>query len=144
MRNNLYICSAKQQRDLLGTHTNIAYCVSSCGTSAPSSRGCLATISRRVRSLFVHTKRKTCFTMPNNNKQATKAKYSNLFRNIILGTIITVSFFLLYNEYFDGWAFLLEKAIGAILLYLGGKLFYRWNGYDLSMYRNEFRNYGNE
>lgn len=82
MRNNLYICNAKQQQDLLGTHTNIAYCVSSCGTSAPSSRGCLATISRRVRSLFVHTKRKTCFTMPNNNKQATKAKNSNLYAHI--------------------------------------------------------------
>lgn len=82
--------------------------------------------------------------MPNNNKQAMKAKYSNLFRNIILCTIITVSFLLLYNEYFDGWAFLLEKAIGAILLYLGGKLFYRWNGYDLSEYRNEFRTYDNE
>ena len=78
MRNNLYICNAKQQQDLLGTHTNIAYCVSSCGTSAPSSRGCLATISRRVRSLFVHTKRKTCFTMPNNNKQAMKVKNSSL------------------------------------------------------------------
>lgn len=144
MRNNLYICSAKQQRDLLGTHTNIAYCVSSCGTSAPSSRGCLATISKRVRSLFVHTKRKTCFTMPNNNKQAKWAKYSNLFRNIILGTIITVSILLLINEYFEGWAFLLEKAIGATLLYLGGKLFYRWYGYDLDVYRNEFRNYDNE
>lgn len=76
--------------------------------------------------------------MPNNNKQAKWAKYSNLFRNIILGTIITVSFLLLINEYFDGWAFLLEKAIGAILLYLGGNLFYRWIGNDLSEYRNEF------
>lgn len=82
--------------------------------------------------------------MPNNNKLAKWAKYSNLFRNIILGTIITVSLLLLINEYFDGWAFSLEKAIGAALLYLGGKLFYRWYGYDLDIYRNEFRNYGNE
>lgn len=101
MRNNLYICNAKQQQDLLGTHTNIAYCVSSCGTSAPSSRGCLATISRRVRSLFVHTKRKTCFTMPNNNKQATKAKNSNLYAHITdilvaLSAIVIGSLLLIY------------------------------------------------
>lgn len=89
MRNNLYICNAKQQQDLLGTHTNIAYCVSSCGTSAPSSRGCLATISRRVRSLFVHTKRKTCFTMPNNSKQAMKVKNSNLSARTI--TIVAIA-----------------------------------------------------
>ena len=99
MRNILYICNAKQQQDLLGTHTNIAYCVSSCGTSAPSSRGCLATISRRVRSLFVHTKRKTCFTMPNNNKQATKANNSNLSAIdilVVLGTLCIGTLFLIF------------------------------------------------
>lgn len=76
MKKNVYICNAKQQHDVLGIHKNIAHSVSSCCTSAPSSRGCLATISKRVRSLFVHTKRKTCSTMPNNNKQATTAKNS--------------------------------------------------------------------
>lgn len=101
MRNILYICDAKQQQDLLGIHTNIAYCVSSCGTSAPSSRGCLATISRRVRSLFVHTKRKTCFTMPNNNKQATKAKNSNLYARtidilVVLGTLCIGTLLLIF------------------------------------------------
>ena len=98
---------------------------------------------QRGYALFLYNA-KLVRQMPNNNKQAMKAKYSNLFRNIILGTIITVSFLLLINEYFDGWAFLLEKAIGAILLYLGGKLFYHWYGYDLDVYRNEFRTYDNE
>lgn len=118
MRNNLYICNAKQQQDLLGTHTNIAYCVSSCGTSAPSSRGCLATISRRVRSLFVHTKRKTCFTMPNNNKQATKAKNSNLYAPIFKGQALYFGWLLInktftnkadavawYERHQEGWRY---------------------------------------
>lgn len=101
MKNNLYICNAKQQHDVLGTHTNIAYCVSSCGTSAPSSRGCLATISKRVRSLYVHTKRNTCSIMPNNNKQANKAKNSNLSANTIdilvaLGAIITATLLIIF------------------------------------------------
>ena len=99
MRKNVYICNAKQQHDVLGSHTNTAYCVSSCGTSAPSSRGCLATISRRVRSLFVHTKRKTCFTMPNNNKQAVKVKNSSLSAIdilIILGTIVAGTLLLIF------------------------------------------------
>lgn len=57
MRNNLYICVGKQQHDVLGLHTNTAYCVSPCCTSAPSSRGCLPKLTKGVRSLFVHTKR---------------------------------------------------------------------------------------
>lgn len=117
MRNNLYICNAKQQQDLLGTHTNIAYCVSSCGTSAPSSRGCLATISRRVRSLFVHTKRKTCFTMPNNNKQAMKAKNSNLSaRTITIVAIATAIISILLLVYAPQALEVIASFIGCLLL----------------------------
>lgn len=142
MKKSLYICNANNS----GTgnlHTkNTALSVFS-GVTSVIRCGLFAKHIQGVRSLFVHT-RKTCYTMRTTNKQAMKVKYSNLFRNIILGTIITVSIFLLINDYFDGWAFSLEKAIGAALLYLGGKLYYRWYGYDLSEYRNEFRNYGNE
>lgn len=141
MKKSLYICDANNSKELL---TYYKYGIRRILWSTSVTRWVVRKTLQGVRSLFVHTNAKLVRLMRTTNKQAMKAKYSNLFRNIILGTIIFVSFLLLYNEYFDGWAFLLEKAIGAILLYLGGKLFYRWYGYDLSEYRNEFRNYGNE
>lgn len=139
MRNNLYICNAKQQHDVLGTHTNIAYCVSSCGTSAPSSRGCLATISRRVRSLFVHTKRKTCFTMPNNNKQANKAKNSNLSRSfytITTATLVAIALPLLIADADSTAILLLTKIVGVAFLGLAAHLAQKWHITDED-YSNE-------
>lgn len=53
-----------------------------------------------VRSLFVHT-RKTCYTMRTTNKQATKAKNSNLYAHITdilvaLSAIVIGSLLLIY------------------------------------------------
>lgn len=116
MRKYDYICNAKQQHDVLGIHTNTAYCVSSCVTSAPSSRGCLATISRRVRSLFVHTKRKTCYTMPNNNKQAMTAKHSNRSAIDIVIVISTIVISILLLIFAPSVLMAIAKFIGCLAL----------------------------
>lgn len=78
MRNILYICNAKQPTMVNNTYEYRNLRILLC--SSVNSLGCLATISKGVRSLFVQ--RKLVTQMPNNNKQATKAKNSNLYAHI--------------------------------------------------------------
>lgn len=82
MKKSLYICNATNLECEVYTYRNTALSVSSCCTSAPRSRGFVAKLFKGVRSLFVHTKRKTCSTMRQTDKQATKAKNSNLYAPI--------------------------------------------------------------
>lgn len=99
MKKSLYICNATNLESEGNTYRNTAYCVSSRCTSAPRSRGFVAKLGR-VRSLFVNT-RKTCSTMLQTNKQATKAKNSNLYAHITdilvaLSAIVIGSLLLIY------------------------------------------------
>ena len=95
MKKSLYICNAKQL-DRVTRHTyDLAYSLVSKGNSF----GCLATKIQGVRSLFVHTK--LVRQMPNNNKQATQAKNSNLSQKtittlIVLGTLVISTLFLIF------------------------------------------------
>lgn len=95
MKKSLYICNAKQL-DRVTRHTyDLAYSLVSKGNSF----GCLATKIQGVRSLFVHTK--LVRQMPNNNKQATQAKNSNLSQKtiitlIVLGTLCIGTLFLIF------------------------------------------------
>ena len=99
MKKSLYICNATNLESEGNTYRNTAYCVSSRCTSAPRSRGFVAKLGR-VRSLFVNT-RKTCSTMLQTNKQAMKAKNSNLSQKtittlIVLGTLVIGTFLLIF------------------------------------------------
>ena len=76
--------------------------------------------------------------MRTNNKQAKKAKYSNLSQTIILGTLLTAGLLLLINNSLDGVLFIIEKIGGCALMLLANALFYRWKGNDLTEYENEF------
>lgn len=76
--------------------------------------------------------------MPNNNKQATKAKNSNLLRTIILGSLVAVSLPLLIADADSTAILLLTKVAGIALLALASTLHNRWYGNDLSEYSNEF------
>lgn len=110
-----YICSAKRlNRGDIHTNNAAIYSASSCVQRFPL--GCLATIQRGVRSLFVHT-RKTCYTMPNTNKQAAKVKYSSLQRiwkgqARLFGSITITRTFdnfndacAWYDKYQEGWRY---------------------------------------
>ena len=101
MEKSLYICNATNLECEVYTYRNTALSVSSCCTSAPRSRGFVAKLFKGVRSLFVHTKRKTCSTMRQTDKQATKAKNSNLYAHITdilvaLSAIVIGSLLLIY------------------------------------------------
>lgn len=95
MKKSLYICNAKQL-DRVTRHTyDLAYSL----VSKDNSFGCLATKIQGIRSLFVHTK--LVRQMPNNNKQATKAKNSSLSQKkittlIVLGTLVIGTLLLIF------------------------------------------------
>lgn len=76
--------------------------------------------------------------MPNNNKQAKWAKYSNLSQDIAIATLEAVALPLLIADTESFAILLLTKLVGGALLLLSAYLFYRWKGNDLSEYRNEF------
>lgn len=67
-----------------------------------------------------------------------KAKNSNLFRNIILGTLVAVSLPLLIADADSTAILLLTKVAGIALLALASTLHNRWYGNDLYEYSNEF------
>lgn len=116
MKKSLYICNATNLESEGNTYRNTAYCVSSRCTSAPRSRGFVAKLGR-VRSLFVNT-RKTCSTMLQTNKQATKAKNSNLYAPIFKGQALYFGWLLInktftnkadavawYERHQEGWRY---------------------------------------
>lgn len=78
--------------------------------------------------------------MRNTNKQAMKAKYSNLIRTSILGTLGTFSLVLSVNDSDT----ILPNIIGVALLAFTGFLHWNWYGNDLTEYRNEFLTNKNE
>lgn len=138
MKKSLYICNANTTQCVVKHTNNTAInSVFPCGTSAPRSCVVFAKLIQGVRSLFVHTKQ-TCYIMRTPNKQATKAKYSNLSQTIILGTLLTAGLLLLINNSLDGVLFIIEKLAGGALMLLANALFYRWKGNDLTEYENEF------
>lgn len=75
------------------------------------------------------------------NKQATKAKNSNLSQKIytcIIGTLVAVSLPLLIADADSTAILLLTKVAGIALLALASTLHNRWYGNNLSEYSNEF------
>lgn len=142
MKKSLYICNANNS-EMGNLHTkNTALGVFS-GVTSVIRCGLFAKHIQGVRSLFVHT-RKTCYTMRTTNKQATKAKNSNLLRNITLGTLASVALPLLIAEADSTAILLLTKVAGVALLAIAGALHTRWYGNDLSEYANEFIPNNNE
>lgn len=99
MEKSLYICNANNS-EMGNLHTkNTALGVFS-GVTSVIRCGLFAKHIQGVRSLFVHT-RKTCYTMRTTNKQATKAKNSNLYAHITdilvaLSAIVIGSLLLIY------------------------------------------------
>ena len=101
MRKNVYICNAKQPTMVNSTYEYRNLRILLC--SSVSSLGCLATISKGVRSLFVQ--RKLVTQMPNNNKPAVEVKYSNLSATqidiiVILCTLIVGVLLLIFAPNF--------------------------------------------
>ena len=100
MKNSAYICNATNPNtDNIHTKNTAKYSVSSCVLSV-IRWGFVAKLIRGIRSFFVHT-RKTCYTMLQTNKQATKAKNSNLYAHITdilvaLSAIVIGSLLLIY------------------------------------------------
>lgn len=95
MKKSLYICNANNS-EMGNLHTkNTALGVFS-GVTSVIRCGLFAKHIQGVRSLFVHT-RKTCYTMRTTNKQATKAKNSNLsaIDIVIVSSTIVISILLL-------------------------------------------------
>lgn len=101
MRKSAYICNAENlQREAIHTPSTTK-CVPSCSTSASRSCGFSAKNIRRVRSLFVQNA-KLVTTMLKTNKQATKAKNSNLSQKtittlIVLGTLVIGTLLLIFT-----------------------------------------------
>lgn len=97
MRNSAYICNATNPNtDNIHTKNTAKYSVSSCVLSV-IRWGFVAKLTRGIRSFFVHTK--TCYTMPQTNKQATKANNSNLSAIdilVVLGTLCIGTLFLIF------------------------------------------------
>lgn len=126
MINKCYICNATNLQSE-AKHTEVSqFGVSSCVTNASRKGGFVAKLIRGIRSLFVHTKRKTCYTMLQTNKQATKAKNSNLshkFYTIVIGTLSAVAFPLLIAEADSTAILLLTKVAGVVCLLLANRLF---------------------
>lgn len=98
MRNSAYICIATNPNtDNIHTKNTAKYSVSSCVLSV-IRWGFVAKLIRGIRSFFVHT-RKTCYTMLQTNKQATKANNSNLSAIdilVVLGTLCIGTLFLIF------------------------------------------------
>lgn len=139
MRNKCYICNAKQlnrvTRHTYSNTYNLAYSLVSKGNSF----GCFAKLIRGIRSLFVHNA-KLVRQMQNNNKQATKAKYSNLshkLNNIFIGTLVAVSFVLLIADADTFGVLLLTKIAGGGLLLLSQYLFNKADN-NPNEYENEY------
>ena len=78
MKKSLYICNANTTQRVVGHTDNTAISVFPCGISAPRRCVVFAKLTKEIRSLFVHTKSKTCYTMRTPNKQAMKAKNSKV------------------------------------------------------------------
>lgn len=112
MRNNLYICNAKQPTMVNNTYEYRNLRILLC--SSVSSLGCLATISKGVRSLFVQ--RKLVTQMPNNNKQATKANNSNLSAIDIVIVISTILIIILLHIFAPSVLMAIAKFIGCLAL----------------------------
>lgn len=97
MKNSAYICNATNPNtDNIHTKNTAKYSVSSCVLSV-IRWGFVAKLTRGIRSFFVHTK--TCYTMPQTNKQATKANNSNLSAIdilVVLGTLCIGTLFLIF------------------------------------------------
>lgn len=100
MKKSLYICNATNPA-MGNTHTtNTAkYSVFS-GVTSVIRCGFVAKLIQGVRSLFVHTNAKLVTQMRQTDKQATKAKNSNLYARtinilVVLGTILfgTLAYF---------------------------------------------------
>lgn len=101
MKKSLYICNANTTQRVVRHTNNTALSVFPFGTSATRSCVVFAKLKRGIRSLFVHTKSKTCYNMRTPNKQATKAKNSNLYAHITdilvaLSAIVIGSLLLIY------------------------------------------------
>ena len=101
MKKSLYICNATNPA-MGNTHTtNTAkYSVFS-GVTSVIRCGFVAKLIQGVRSLFVHTNAKLVTQMRQTDKQATKAKNSNLYAHITdilvaLSAIVTGSLLLIY------------------------------------------------
>lgn len=98
MKNSAYICNATNPNtDNIHTKNTAKYSVSSCVLSV-IRWGFVAKLIRGIRSFFVHT-RKTCYTMLQTNKQATKANNSNLSAIdilVVLGTLCIGTLFLIF------------------------------------------------
>ena len=92
---------------------------------------------QRGYALFLYNA-KLVRQMPNNNKQATKAKNSNLLRTITLGSLVAVSLPLLIADADSTAILLLTKVAGIALLALASTLYNRWYGNDFTEYSNEF------
>lgn len=118
MRNKCYICNATNLQSE-AIHTEVSqFGVSSCVTNASRKGGFVAKLIRGIRSLFVHTKRKTCYTMLQTNKQATQAKNSNLSQKtittlIVLGAIVLCTLLLIFAPYM---LMIIGKFIGCVAL----------------------------
>lgn len=116
MEKSLYICNANNS-EMGNLHTkNTALGVFS-GVTSVIRCGLFAKHIQGVRSLFVHT-RKTCYTMRTTNKQATKAKNSNLYAPIFKGQALYFGWLLInktftqkadavawYERHQDGWRY---------------------------------------
>ena len=118
MKKSLYICNANTTQRVVGHTNNTAISVFPCGTSASRSCVVFAKLTKEIRSLFVHTKRKTCYTMRTPNKQATKAKNSNLYAPIFKGQALYFGWLLInrtftnkadavawYERHQEGWRY---------------------------------------
>ena len=117
MKKSLYICNANTTLRVVGHTNNTAISVFPCGTSASRSCVVFAKLTKEIRSLFVHT-RLTCYTMRTPNKQATKAKDSNLYAPIYKGQALYFGWLLInktftskadavawYDKHQQGWRY---------------------------------------
>ena len=75
--------------------------------------------------------------MRTTNKQATKAKNSNLLRDSIIYALAGVGLPLLIAEADSNAILILSKVVGASCLLLASGLFYGRNGNDMSKFKNE-------
>lgn len=114
MKKSLYICNANNS-EMGNLHTkNTALGVFS-GVTSVIRCGLFAKHIQGVRSLFVHT-RKTCYTMRTTNKQAMKAKYSNLSAIDIVIVISTIVISILLLIFAPSVLMAIAKFIGVCVL----------------------------
>ena len=126
MKKSLYICNANNSNKE-NIHTkNTALSVFS-GVTSVLRCGLFAKHIQGVRSLFVHT-RKTCYTMRTTNKQAMKAKNSNLYARTIniLVALATITISALLLIFAPTVAEAIAKVCGLIIVFalLAGTLLY--------------------